>query len=47
MSLDIKQQNKITRVANELTLRVRESTLCDSHACVSIAWGVQSAIVLK
>ena len=38
-------QNKIIRVANGLTLSARESTLCDAHAHVSIAWSVRSAIV--
>ena len=45
-SLNITWQNKITRLANELTLRTRESTLRNAHAHVSIAWGVQSAIVV-
>ena len=35
MSLNITRQNKITHVANELTLRTRESTLRDAHARIS------------
>ena len=37
MSLNITRQNKITHVANELTLHVHESTLCDAQARLSIA----------
>ena len=41
------QQNTITRVTNELTLRSGESTIDDAYACNSTAEGVQSAIVQK
>ena len=44
-SLNITRQSKITRVANELTLRECESTLRDVHARVSTAGDVRCALV--
>ena len=41
------QQNTITRLANETTLCLCESTLRDSHARINIAQGVWSTIVQK
>ena len=37
----------ITRLENESTLRLRKSTLRDTHACFGTARDVRSAVVQK
>ena len=47
VSLIRHQQNAITRSENKSILPLCKSTLRDTHARVSTAWDVRSAIVQK